>query len=85
MIWKIKYSLKAEEDIEKLPNEIAVRIIQKICETATDPYTKLERTRSSPYYKFRVGDYRVIVSIYVKNGESVLEVVKARHRSKVYR
>ena len=84
MAWTVIFTAKAERDLEKLPDDIAKRIILKIEEIAQDdPYQKLDKMTSSPYYKFRVGVYRGIVSIV--NDKMILQLVKAKHRSNVYK
>ncbi len=84
MTWTVIFTLKAERDLAKLPNDVAKRIILKI-ETiaADDPYTHLDKMTNSPYYKFRVGVYRGIVNIV--NDKMVLQLVRARHRSQAYK
>ena len=80
MTWTVIFTVKAERDLAKLPDDIAKRIILKI-ETiaADDPYNHLDRMTNSPYYKFRVGVYRGIVNIV--NDKLILQLVRARHRS----
>lgn len=84
MAWTIIFTVKAERDLGKLPDDIARRIILKIEEIAqNDPYQKLDKMTNSPYYKFRVGVYRGIVNIV--NDKMVLQLVKVKHRSNVYK
>ena len=84
MAWSVIFTSKAERDLEKLPDDIAKRIILRIEEIAqNDPYQQLDKMINSPYYKFRVGVYRGIVNII--NDKMVLQLVKARHRSKTYK
>ena len=84
MVWTVIFTTKAERDLEKLPDDIAKRIILKIEEIAQDdPYQQLDKMTNSPYYKFRVGVYRGIVNIV--NDKMILQLVKARHRSSVYK
>ena len=84
MAWSVIFTSKAERDLEKLPDDIAKRIILRIEEIAQDdPYQQLDRMINSPYYKFRVGVYRGIVNIV--NDKMILLLVKAKHRSKAYK
>jgi mRNA interferase RelE/StbE len=84
MIWTVIFTAKAERDLEKIPDDIAKRIILKLEEIAQDdPYQKLDKMTNSPYYKFRVGVYRGIVNIV--NDKMILQLVKAKHRSKAYK
>lgn len=84
MIWTVIFTSKAEKDMEKLPDDIAKRIILKIEEIAQDdPYQKLDKMTNSPYYKLRVGVYRGIINIV--NDKMILQLVKVKHRSHVYK
>ena len=84
MAWTVIFTVKAERDLGKLPDDIAKRIILKIEEIAKDdPYQKLDKMTNSPYYKFRVGVYRGIVNIV--NDKMILLLVKVKHLSNVYK
>ena len=84
MAWAVIFTVKAERDLGKLPDDIAKRIILKIEEIAQDdPYQKLDKMTNSPYYKFRVGVYRGIITIV--NDKMILLLVKVKHRSSVYK
>jgi len=84
MAWSVIFTSKVERDLEKLPGNIAKRIILRIEEIAqNDPYQQLDKMINSPYYKFRVGVYRGIVNIV--NDKMILQLIKAKHRSKAYK
>ena len=84
MAWTVIFTVKAERDLAKLPDDAAKRIILKIEAIAADnPYGHLDRMTNSPYYKFRVGVYRGIVNIV--NDKMILQLVRARHRSQSYK
>ena len=84
MTWTVIFTVKAERDLAKLPDDIAKKIILKIEAIATgDPYTQLDKMTNSPYYKFRVGVYRGIVNMV--NDKMILQLVSARHRSQIYK
>ena len=84
MEWTVIFTVKAERDLGKLPDDIAKRIILKIEEIAQDdPYQKLDKMTNSPYYKLRVGVYRGIINIV--NDKMILQLVKVKHQSNVYK
>ncbi len=84
MAWSVIFTSKVERDLEKLPDDIAKKIILRIEEIAqNDPYQQLDKMINSPYYKFRVGVYRGIVNIV--NDKMIFQLVKAKHRSKAYK
>ena len=83
MAWTVIFTVKAERDLAKLPDDAAKGIILKIEAIAADnPYGHLDRMTNSPYYKFRVGVYRGIVNIV--NDKMILQLVRARHRTLAY-
>ena len=82
MKWTAVWSEKAEKELAKLPKEDAKRIILKTSEVEKDPFSYLERLTNSPYYKFRIGMYRVIVDVV--NDKLILHMVKVKKRSRVY-
>lgn len=83
IIWTVIYTSKAEKDLEKLDEKVAKKIILLMDEIALNPYGLLEKLTNLPLYKFRVGEYRGIVNII--NNKLILQVIKIKHRSKVYK
>ncbi|MGH8400045.1 MAG: type II toxin-antitoxin system RelE family toxin [Gammaproteobacteria bacterium] len=89
MAWKIELTEVARKQLRKLDKPVAVRILnfleQRIAvlenpRTLGDPLRGPELGR---YWKYRVGDYRVITSIH---DESItILVISVGHRSEVYR
>lgn len=83
-MYTVIFTVKAEKDLAKLPDEISKRIILKIESIAADNlYDHLDRMTNSPYYKFRVGIYRGIVNVV--NDKMIIQLVRARHRSQIYK
>ena len=83
LVWTVIYSSKAEKDLDILGAELAKKIIILMDEIVMNPYKLLEKMTNSPYYKFRIGAYRGIVNIV--NDKLILQVVKIKHRSQVYK
>ena len=83
MTWTVIFTLTAERDLAKLPKDAAKRIILKIEKIAEDPHSQLDKMTNLPFYKFRVGVYRGIVNIV--NDKMILQLVRARHRSQIYK
>ena len=83
MSFTIKWTSGARKDILSLDKEVARRVLRKIESITDSPFRFLEPLRGHPYYKLRVGDYRVIFDV---NRESKsLIVVVVGHRKKIYR
>ncbi len=72
------------KELRKLPGQVIARIVQAVGRLAEDPHppgsTKLA---GSDAYRIRVGDYRVIYTIFPDT--LVIEIVKVGPRKDVYR
>ncbi|MDI9349277.1 MAG: type II toxin-antitoxin system RelE/ParE family toxin [Candidatus Symbiobacter sp.] len=88
MVWNLKFSSNAERTLEKLDRQIKRRIIEyfeKSVLTLENPRQKAEQLEGklySNFWKFRVGDYRLIDRII--DSELTILVVKLGHRSSIY-
>lgn len=83
MIYSIIYSPRAVKHLEKLSPDIAQKIIKSISELKYDPYHHAHKMKGHSEYKYRIGQYRVIIDINDKDG--IIEILMIGHRSKVYR
>ena len=85
MTYKILIDDKVLKDLKKIDRSWQKRIIDKIRHTlSTDPYQGKRLVGTlSPYWRIRVGDYRIIYSI--DEGTVTVEVIRIRHRKEVYR
>jgi len=82
MVFKIIWSEPAIRQLRKLDRTVARRIFIKVGELADNPHRLVQRLVSSPYYRLRVGDYRVILDIQ-QNLLRIL-VLKVGHRGSIY-
>jgi mRNA interferase RelE/StbE len=89
MAWQIEFLPQAEKELAKLDKPVIERILRFLDERvrpAKDPRAIGEALRGEKlgkYWKYRVGDYRVICSI--QDDRIVITVVNIGHRSGVYR
>lgn len=89
MAWKVELSTLAQKNLDQLDPQIARRILAFLNERVApldDPRSIGEALRGSrlgDFWKYRVGDYRIISSIE-DNALCVL-VVKIGNRREVYR
>ena len=89
MAWTIELSTQAEKALDKLHSEHAERILRFLfdrVQTLDDPRSigeALRGPRLGAFWKYRVGDYRIIAEIHDK----VLKilVVQIGNRRDVYR
>ena len=86
MNWTIKISKKAAKSAKKLDKPIREQINRKVREIAS-----LDNPRSqgkaltgnyAGFWRYRVGDYRLICAI--EDGELIILVIDINHRSRIY-
>ena len=82
MAFEIIWSESAIRELKKIDRSIGKRIFDRITRLEHDPYQNVTKLVNSPYFRLRVGDYRVILDI-CKNQLRIL-VVKIGHRKKIY-
>ena len=63
MNFDVRYDPIAEKQLEKLPKEVAARIVRKLREVG-ETGRCIEPITNKPYgFKIRIGDYRVLVDL----------------------
>ena len=82
MTFEIIWSESAIRELKKNDRSIGKRIYDKITLLKDDPYHNVIKLVNSPYFRLRVGDYRVILDIQ-KNQLRIL-IIKNGHRKKIY-
>jgi mRNA interferase RelE/StbE len=85
--WQLIFNEKASKKFKKLPKEIQKRIIDffdKRVLISKDPtaYAKALIGELEGFWRFRVGDYRIITSIC--NHEMIIVAVDLGHRKEIY-
>jgi mRNA interferase RelE/StbE len=89
LAWLIEFADKAKEDLAAIDKAAAKRITKFLRERVApldDPRSIGEALKGSKlgvYWKYRVGDYRIIASI--EDGALRILVVRIGHRKEVYR
>ena len=89
MAWQINFETAAEKDLAKLDHSTVRRIVTFLRDRLAvldDPRSIGEALRGAKlgdFWKYRVGDYRVIASI--KDREVTIIVVRVGNRKEVYR
>ncbi len=82
--YSIVFARAARKELEKLPSAIVKRIFGKIEALAVEPRPsgckKLKGTHD--LWRLRVGDYRVIYSIF--DDEVRIDIISIRHRRQAY-
>ncbi len=89
MVWQIKFDDASRKDLAKLDKQIAKRITAFLRERVAvldDPRSigeALKGANLGEFWKYRVGDYRIISSI--EDGALRILVVRIGNRREVYR
>lgn len=89
MAWKVELSTLAQKNLDQLDPQIARRILAFLNDRIApldDPRSigaALKGSRLGEFWKYRVGDYRVISSI--DDGALTILVVRIGNRREVYR
>jgi mRNA interferase RelE/StbE len=81
-MYQVIFTPNSEKQLKKLPKEIQVRIINALKRIRIRPEAYLTKLVDDPAYKFRVGDYRLIIDII--HDKLILLVVKVGHRRNIY-
>jgi mRNA interferase RelE/StbE len=89
MVWRIEFADSAAKQLRKLDRQVATRILTVL----RDRIAKLDDPRSigealhgkdfGAYWKYRVGDYRIIADI--DEGTVTITAVRIGNRREVYR
>ncbi|MDP7141505.1 MAG: type II toxin-antitoxin system RelE/ParE family toxin [Candidatus Woesearchaeota archaeon] len=81
-MYQVIFTPNSEKQLKKLPKDIQVRIINALKRIRIRPESYLTKLVDDPAYKFRVGDYRLIIDVI--HDKLILLVVKIGHRRNVY-
>ncbi len=88
MAWTISYTASAKQSLKKLDKQIARRIIDYLDErvSTSDNPRSTGKALTGPlgsFWRYRVGDYRVICDI--QDDRVIVLVVQIAHRKNTYR
>ena len=89
MAWKVELDKAAEHELDKLDPQVARRILSFLFDRVAkldDPRSigeSLKGSKLGAFWKYRVGDYRIVASI--EDGALRVLVVRVGNRREVYR
>lgn len=89
MAWRIEFDAAATKDLKKLDKPVARRILaflKERVEASEDPRSigeALKGSKLGEFWKYRVGDYRIICAI--EDGALRVLVLRIGNRREVYR
>jgi len=82
-MFEIEFSKSAEKQLLKLEKDIQKRVISTLERIRIRPYPHVKKLVGSPYFRLRVGNYRVILDI--RENKLLIFVVELGHRSNIYK
>ena len=82
MTFTIEWYDAAYDDLKSLDCQIAQRIVKKVRSIEHAPFHFIDKLEGHPFFKLRIGDYRVILDI--KSSDETIKIILVGHRSKVY-
>ena len=83
MAYKIVFTKHAARSLKKLPQDTKEKIRLTLLRIQVRPFDYLEKMIGHPFYKLRVGDYRIIIEVI--NEELVILVVEVGNRRNIYK
>ncbi len=81
-MYEIIFSEKAKKQLEKLERKNQERIVSALERIKIRPEAFITKLVGDPAYKFRVGDYRVLLDL--DKGKLLILVIKVGHRKNIY-
>ena len=82
-MFELVYTDEFLKQARKLPKEVQKRIISAIERTRIRPQSHVKKLVGNPYFRLRVGGYRVILDI--KENKLIIYVIEVGHRKNVYK
>lgn len=83
MTWEVIWSRKSIKQLEKIDTKNAQKIYDSVLNCTDDPFQTVTRLTNSPFYRLRVGNYRVILDL--QQSKMIIFVVETDHRGKIYK
>ncbi len=84
MKYSIEISKNAEKELKTLHPSVAMRIGRRLLTLGENPRpAQCKKLKDTAFYRLRVGDYRIIYTIYDKIHK--INILAVGHRREVYR
>ena len=83
MTFDIIFSPNAQKQFDRLEKTIQERISSSLDRIKMRPYDSVKRLSGYPYYRMRVGDYRLILDV-IEN-KLIIIIIEVGHRRNIYK
>ena len=79
----IEWKDGAIKQLKNLNQDISSRIAKKVAELSENPFSKdIKKLKGEPAFRLRVGDYRIIFDVDMKN--KMIYILRLGHRKNIY-
>lgn len=82
-MFEVEFSILAQKQFNKLDSSIQIRIISTLKRVRIRPYAHVKKLVGNPYFRLRVGNYRVILDI--QEDKLIIFVIEVGHRKNIYK
>ncbi|MFW6285918.1 MAG: type II toxin-antitoxin system RelE family toxin [Nanoarchaeota archaeon] len=82
-MFDLLFTAESKKFLKKLSEQDSKRIISTLERCRIRPHSYIKKLVSSPYFRLRVGNYRIILDI--KSGKLLIIVVEIGHRKNIYK
>jgi mRNA interferase RelE/StbE len=82
-MYEVIFYDKAQKQFKQLPLEVQYRISNYLNRIKIRPFNYVKRVVGTPYFRGRVGEYRIILDI--KQNKIIIFVVEIGHRRNIYK
>jgi mRNA interferase RelE/StbE len=83
MKYEVRWTETSIRQLKKLDKKLVRRIVGKMEFVSRDPFLHVQKLKGFDFYRVRVGDYRLIVSI--EKRKMIVFVLEVGHRRAIYR
>jgi len=82
-MFDLEFTKTAQKQLYKLDREVQIRIISNLERIRIRPYSHVKKLVGNPYFRLRVGDFRIIMDI--KKGQLIILLLEVGHRKNIYK
>ncbi|MDF2428913.1 MAG: type II toxin-antitoxin system RelE/ParE family toxin [Nitrosopumilus sp.] len=83
MVWEVAWSAKSVKQLGKIDKKNMQKIYDSVLDCIQDPFKTVIRLTNSPFYRLRIGSYRVILDL--QQNKMIIFVVETDHRGRIYK
>jgi mRNA interferase RelE/StbE len=82
-MYSVEFSDVAKRQFSKLDHILKKRIVANLKRIRIRPYSHIKKLVGCPYFRLRVGNYRLILDI--KDDKLIILVLELGHRKNIYK